>query len=114
MELRQGLFRLLNKLVILVYPSPQALERFRGRSMNPGLRLRQERERLGLTYRDVERASYDDYQCYHQPKNAPYRSHLHELCSPNEFCLDKVFGPQNTMAITATLAVTKPPSRISK
>lgn len=27
--------------------------------MNPGLRLRQARERLGLTYRDVERASYE-------------------------------------------------------
>jgi len=28
-------------------------------SMQPGLRLRQARERLGLTYRDVERASYE-------------------------------------------------------
>src|SRR5579864_5863444 len=27
--------------------------------MLPGLRLRQARERLGLTYRDVERASYE-------------------------------------------------------
>ena len=27
--------------------------------MNPGLRMRQTRERLGLTYRDVERASYE-------------------------------------------------------
>src|SRR5436309_15067515 len=27
--------------------------------MVPGLRLRQARERLGLTYRDVERASYE-------------------------------------------------------
>lgn len=27
--------------------------------MQPGLRLRQVRERLGLTYRDVERASYE-------------------------------------------------------
>ncbi len=27
--------------------------------MAPGLRLRQARERLGLTYRDVERASYE-------------------------------------------------------
>jgi hypothetical protein len=27
--------------------------------MLPGLRLRQARERLGLTYREVERASYE-------------------------------------------------------
>jgi transcriptional regulator with XRE-family HTH domain len=27
--------------------------------MHPGLRLRQARERLGLTYREVERASYE-------------------------------------------------------
>ena len=27
--------------------------------MLPGLRLRQSRERLGLTYRDVERASFE-------------------------------------------------------
>jgi hypothetical protein len=27
--------------------------------MTPGLRLRQVRERLGLTYRDVERCSFD-------------------------------------------------------
>jgi transcriptional regulator with XRE-family HTH domain len=30
-----------------------------GKFMQPGLRLRQAREKLGLTYRDVERASYE-------------------------------------------------------
>src|ERR1700732_485228 len=32
---------------------------FPGPEMHPGTRLRNARERLGLTYRDVERASYE-------------------------------------------------------
>ena len=51
------LFLFLNKLVIVVYPFAH-FQLFEG-DMLPGLRLRQVRERLGLTYRDVERASFE-------------------------------------------------------
>jgi transcriptional regulator with XRE-family HTH domain len=52
------MFRKLNILVILLYCV--AILRFAQEElMLPGLRLRQARERLGLTYRDVERASLE-------------------------------------------------------
>lgn len=48
-----------NKMVILLYSSrfPEFLSS--EANMVPGLRLRQVREHLGLTYRDVERASFE-------------------------------------------------------
>jgi hypothetical protein len=45
-------------MVILLY-SATCLQVFPEENMLPGLRLRQSRERLGLTYRDVERASFE-------------------------------------------------------
>ena len=53
------MFRILNKLVIMLY-SPTTLRLSPEENMVvPGLRLRQIRERLGLTYRDVERSSFE-------------------------------------------------------
>src|ERR1700752_4575470 len=44
--------------MISCYNPSRPKNRSRGTAMIPGSRLRQTRERLGLTYRDVERASY--------------------------------------------------------
>jgi hypothetical protein len=46
-------------MVILLYSANRLLAFFPEENMLPGLRLRQSRERLGLTYRDVERASFE-------------------------------------------------------
>jgi transcriptional regulator with XRE-family HTH domain len=47
-----------NKRIILLYPA-YGNPVHSGENMLPGLRLRQARERLGLTYREVESASYE-------------------------------------------------------
>jgi len=52
------LFRNLNSVLILMY-SESSAQSAPEELMLPGLRLRQARERLGLTYRDVERASFE-------------------------------------------------------
>jgi transcriptional regulator with XRE-family HTH domain len=43
----------------MAIPSLSPVDKFPGAAMQPGARLRRARERLGLTYRDVERASYE-------------------------------------------------------
>lgn len=53
------MFCFLNNLVIVLYPLADKWVFACEVWMSPGLRLRQARERLGLTYRDVERASYE-------------------------------------------------------
>src|SRR6266702_2087556 len=52
------LFRNLNSVLILMY-SESSAQSAPEELMLPGLCLRQARERLGLTYRDVERASFE-------------------------------------------------------
>src|SRR5260370_38197048 len=47
--------------------------------MLPGLRLRQARERLGLTYRDVERASYELAARRGRPDVTPHISRLADI-----------------------------------
>src|SRR5260370_12006713 len=52
-------FRKLNSVVILLYSPSKGTRSAHEGLMQQGFRLRQVRERLGLTYRDVERASYE-------------------------------------------------------
>ena len=54
------MFRILNKMVIVMYSPPgrQPPSSKDYSMLLPGLLLRQTREKLGLTYRDVECASY--------------------------------------------------------
>src|SRR5260221_707571 len=47
--------------------------------MDPGLRLRQIRERLGLTYRDVQEASFALAQTYTRPQFTVHISRLADI-----------------------------------
>ncbi len=47
--------------------------------MDPGLRLRQIRERLGLTYRDVQRASLALARTYSRPQFTVHISRLADI-----------------------------------
>jgi transcriptional regulator with XRE-family HTH domain len=76
--IRWDLFPILNSMVKLLYP-PYLAQFPPEENMNPGLRMRQARERLELTYRDVERASYEMAARWGRPEFIMHISRLADI-----------------------------------